>query len=285
MTGDGDDHVYDEAAGERISAAQAAGAAAEPAWAVEVRDSVGDPLRDGDRVILIKDLAVKGAGQTLKRSTLIKSIRLTGDPQEIDCRCEGIKGPVLRAESFASGDAAPEPSTSRSVGLNHARLSLTRLGQTARLDGSDRAVLPCRRSHRGDIMRSHVRAAGLALIALGALSGISGAPLLSTAPAQAAPAPQRIGGTWDLTWTNRRGEIRRGSMVVEQRGKELVAQVYDRGGATATGSISGSSFTLEGSRLMIPFTVTGRVQKGKMVGSLTALGVERRFTGIRRGRR
>ena len=35
---------------------------------------------------------VKGAGQTLKRGTLIKSIRLTGDAQEIDCRFDGIKG-------------------------------------------------------------------------------------------------------------------------------------------------------------------------------------------------
>jgi protein PhnA len=47
---------------------------------------------------LIKDLNVKGAGQTLKRGTLIKSIRLTGDPQEIDCKFEGITGIVLRAE-------------------------------------------------------------------------------------------------------------------------------------------------------------------------------------------
>jgi protein PhnA len=65
---------------------------------VEVRDSVGNLLADGDQVTLIKDLEVKGAGQTLKRGTLIKSIRLTGDPQEIDCRYEGIKGLVLRAE-------------------------------------------------------------------------------------------------------------------------------------------------------------------------------------------
>ena len=39
-----------------------------------------------------------GAGQTLKRGTLIKSIRLTDDPQEIDCKFQGIKGLVLRAE-------------------------------------------------------------------------------------------------------------------------------------------------------------------------------------------
>jgi protein PhnA len=65
---------------------------------VEVRDAVGNLLADGDQVTLIKDLTVKGAGQTLKRGTLIKSIRLTGDAQEIDCRFDGIKGLVLRAE-------------------------------------------------------------------------------------------------------------------------------------------------------------------------------------------
>ena len=52
-------------------------------------------LADGDAVTLIKDLEVKGAGQTLKRGTLIPSIRLTGDAQEIDCRYPGIKGLCL----------------------------------------------------------------------------------------------------------------------------------------------------------------------------------------------
>ncbi|MCR5874539.1 alkylphosphonate utilization protein [Phenylobacterium sp. J426] len=65
---------------------------------VEVRDAVGNLLADGDKVTLTKDLEVKGAGQTLKRGTVIRSIRLTGDPQEIDCRHETIKGLVLRAE-------------------------------------------------------------------------------------------------------------------------------------------------------------------------------------------
>ena len=91
-----DDYVYDEACGEWVSAG-AAGASPEP-HAVEVRDAVGNVLADGDQVTLVKDLVVKGAGQTLKRGTLIKSIRLTGDAQEIDCRFEGIKGLVLRAE-------------------------------------------------------------------------------------------------------------------------------------------------------------------------------------------
>lgn len=92
-----DEFVYDEASGEWISASEAA-ENAETASQVEVRDSVGNLLADGDKVTLIKDLTVKGAGQTLKRGTVIRSIRLTGDPQEIDCRHDAIKGLVLRAE-------------------------------------------------------------------------------------------------------------------------------------------------------------------------------------------
>ena len=92
-----DDYVYDEASGEWLPASELAERQAAEGQ-VEVRDSVGNLLADGDQVTLIKDLEVKGAGQTLKRCTLIKSIRLTGDSQEIDCRYEGIKGLVLRAE-------------------------------------------------------------------------------------------------------------------------------------------------------------------------------------------
>ena len=96
-----DEYVYDEATGEWVAGGGAGGGAAPVAsddGAIVVRDSVGNVLADGDQVTLIKDLTVKGAGQTLKRGTLIKSIRLTGDAQEIDCRYEGIKGLVLRAE-------------------------------------------------------------------------------------------------------------------------------------------------------------------------------------------
>ena len=92
-----DDYVYDEETGEWMAASELAERKAS-ADRVEVRDSVGNLLVDGDQVTLIRDLEVKGAGQTLKRGTLIKSIRLTGDAQEIDCRFDGIKGLVLRAE-------------------------------------------------------------------------------------------------------------------------------------------------------------------------------------------
>lgn len=96
-----DDYVYDEASGEWMPAAEAAAkkaATEEAARSVEVRDSVGNLLADGDSVILVKDLKVKGANQTLQRGTVIRSIRLTGDAQEIDCRHDTIKGLVLRAE-------------------------------------------------------------------------------------------------------------------------------------------------------------------------------------------
>ncbi|KHJ55770.1 alkylphosphonate utilization protein [Aureimonas sp. OT7] len=90
-----DDYIYDEETGEWLPASDIAARAAD---AATVRDSAGNVLADGDQVVLIKDLEVKGAGQTLKRGTLIRSIRLTGDAQEIDCKFDGIKGLVLRAE-------------------------------------------------------------------------------------------------------------------------------------------------------------------------------------------
>src|SRR5215212_6316772 len=92
-----DEYVYDKASGEWVPRAGLTEAPGE-SEALVVRDAVGNVLANGDQVTLIKDLAVKGAGQTLKRGTLIKSIRLTGDSQEIDCSYEGIKGLVLRAE-------------------------------------------------------------------------------------------------------------------------------------------------------------------------------------------
>ncbi len=99
MSGE-DDYVYDDDSGEWISASDMRAKQADAAKTAEVvvRDSLGNVLADGDQVTLIKDLDVKGAGQVLRRGTLIKSIRLTGDPQEIDCRYDGIKGLVLRAE-------------------------------------------------------------------------------------------------------------------------------------------------------------------------------------------
>jgi protein PhnA len=64
----------------------------------DVRDSNGTALKDGDSVTLIKDLKVKGTSVTLKRGTLVKNIRLTDDPGEIECNAEKVKGLVLKTE-------------------------------------------------------------------------------------------------------------------------------------------------------------------------------------------
>ena len=63
-----------------------------------VKDSNGTRLADGDAVTVIKDLKVKGTSVTLKRGTLAKNIRLTDDPDEIECNAEKVKGLVLRTE-------------------------------------------------------------------------------------------------------------------------------------------------------------------------------------------
>jgi len=65
---------------------------------IETRDAYGTQLMDGDTVVLIKDLKVKGAGQTLKKGSKAKNIRLTDNPEEIEAQAEGIRGLVLRTE-------------------------------------------------------------------------------------------------------------------------------------------------------------------------------------------
>ena len=62
---------------------------------MDTLDCHGTPLADGDNVTLIKDLKVKGTSVVLKRGSLVKAIRLTDDPDEIECRVEKVKGLVL----------------------------------------------------------------------------------------------------------------------------------------------------------------------------------------------
>jgi len=53
---------------------------------MEVKDSNGNLLEDGNSVHVTKDLKVKGMSKTLKRGDIIKNIRLTNSPQEVECR-------------------------------------------------------------------------------------------------------------------------------------------------------------------------------------------------------
>jgi protein PhnA len=64
----------------------------------DTKDANGTKLADGDSVTLVKDLKVKGASTTLKRGTLVKNIRLTDDPEEIECNAEKVKGLVLKTQ-------------------------------------------------------------------------------------------------------------------------------------------------------------------------------------------
>ncbi len=63
---------------------------------VVVRDANGNELKTGDSVTVIKDLPVKGTSTVIKRGTLIKNIRLTNNPEQIDCNADKVKGLVLK---------------------------------------------------------------------------------------------------------------------------------------------------------------------------------------------
>ncbi len=63
---------------------------------VAVKDSNGNELKNGDSVTVIKDLPVKGTSTVIKRGTLIKNIRLTNNPEQIECNADKIKGLVLK---------------------------------------------------------------------------------------------------------------------------------------------------------------------------------------------
>lgn len=63
---------------------------------VIVKDSNGKELQNGDSVTVIKDLPVKGTSTVIKRGTLIKNIRLTNNPEQIECNADKVKGLVLK---------------------------------------------------------------------------------------------------------------------------------------------------------------------------------------------
>lgn len=58
---------------------------------LNVKDSNGNLLADGDDVILIKDLKLKGTSSVLKKGAKAKGIRLVEGDHEIDCKMDGIK--------------------------------------------------------------------------------------------------------------------------------------------------------------------------------------------------
>lgn len=63
-----------------------------------VKDSNGNRLADGDSVVVIKNLPVKGSPQPIKAGTKVKNIRLTDGDHNIDCRIDGFGQMALKSE-------------------------------------------------------------------------------------------------------------------------------------------------------------------------------------------
>lgn len=63
-----------------------------------VKDSNGNILQDGDSVIVIKDLPVKGASGPIKAGTKVKKIRLVEGDHNIDCKIDGFGAMALKSE-------------------------------------------------------------------------------------------------------------------------------------------------------------------------------------------
>ncbi len=55
-----------------------------------VKDAAGNVLADGDTIVLIKDLKLRGGSQVLKGGTKAKNIRLVDGDHEIDCKIDGV---------------------------------------------------------------------------------------------------------------------------------------------------------------------------------------------------
>ena len=66
--------------------------------AAHVLDANGNPLQDGDSVIVLKNLPVKGAPKPIKKGTKVKNIRLVDGDHNIDCRIEGFGSMALKSE-------------------------------------------------------------------------------------------------------------------------------------------------------------------------------------------
>lgn len=63
-----------------------------------VRDANGNTLQDGDAVVVIKDLKVKGSSLVVKGGTKVRNIRLVDGDHNIDCKIDGIGAMQLKSE-------------------------------------------------------------------------------------------------------------------------------------------------------------------------------------------
>jgi protein PhnA len=66
--------------------------------AAKIRDSNGNELKDGDDVVVIKDLPVKGSSKAVKAGTKVKNIKLVDGDHNISCKIEGFGSMGLKSE-------------------------------------------------------------------------------------------------------------------------------------------------------------------------------------------
>ena len=64
----------------------------------KVIDSNGNELQDGDTVVVIKDLPVKGSSKPVKAGTKVKNIKLVDSDHNIDCKVDGFGAMGLKSE-------------------------------------------------------------------------------------------------------------------------------------------------------------------------------------------
>lgn len=102
-----DENTYEDglltvcpACGHEWNAQEVKAAAVEddPDQPVPVRDANGNVLQDGDSVIVIKDLKVKGSSLVIKGGTKVKNIRLVDGDHDIDCKIDGVGAMQLKSE-------------------------------------------------------------------------------------------------------------------------------------------------------------------------------------------
>jgi protein PhnA len=63
-----------------------------------VKDANGNILQNGDSVVTIKNLPVRGSSQSIKAGTKVRNIRLVDSDHNIDCKIEGFGGMALKSE-------------------------------------------------------------------------------------------------------------------------------------------------------------------------------------------
>lgn len=97
---DGNLWVCPECSNEWMEQAEVSESSPDAQMEAGIRDANGNLLADGDSVIVIKDLKIKGSSSVVKGGTKVRNIRLTdaGDGHDIACKIDGIGSINLKSE-------------------------------------------------------------------------------------------------------------------------------------------------------------------------------------------